>query len=209
MSELEAKYKPNHPDILITRKKIADLEGAIKGNLAQKGNGEKAEDGRTSIYYEALKKELIPLDREIQGLRAEEAKIKGMIGDYRGRIERSPIREIALGQIMQDYGQTKEAYQTLLKKREEAQQAENLERRQKGEQFKVVDPARLPDRPFKPNVQQVLLMGLLAGLAAGFGLAFLREQMDRSFRDADDVEATLGLKVLANIPRIEQEAMTG
>ena len=107
---------------------------------------------------------------------------------------------------MQEYNQSKEGYQTLLKKKEEAQQAENLERRQKGEQFKVIDPARVPEKPFKPNIQQILLIGLAAGLGTGFGLAFLREQMDRSFRDAEDVEATLGFRVLANIPKIDVEA---
>jgi polysaccharide chain length determinant protein (PEP-CTERM system associated) len=207
--ELEAKYKPNHPDILITKKRIADLEGAVRGSHVQKDKQENREDGRAGTYFEAMKRDLLPLDREIQRLRAEEGKIKGMISDQRGRIEKTPIREIALGQIMQDFNQTKEVHQTLLKKKEEAQQAENLERRQKGEQFKIVDPARIPDQPFKPNVPKVILIGLLAGLLAGLGLAFLREQLDHSFRDADDLEATFGLKVLANIPRIDQAVPAG
>jgi polysaccharide chain length determinant protein (PEP-CTERM system associated) len=207
--ELQAKYKPGHPDILITKKKIADLEGAGRGSQGQKDKQESREDGSKSTYLEALKRDLFPLDREIQRLRAEEGKIKGTIVEYRGRIEKSPIREIALGQIMQDYNQTKESYQTLSKKKEEAQQAENLERHQKGEQFKIIDPARIPTRPFKPNAPRVILIGLLAGLLGGLGLAFLREQLDHSFRDADDVEATFGLKVLANIPRIDQEVPAG
>lgn len=204
LSDLEAKYKANHPDILIIRKKINDLEAVIKTGQAQKGREENAENGRTMVYYEALKKELAPLDREIARLRAEEVKINAMISDYRARIEKTPTREITLGQILQDFNQTKETYQTLMRKKEEAQQAENMERRQKGEQFKMVDPARVPSKPFKPDFQKVLLIGLLAGLGGGLGLAFLREQMDRSFREAEDVEGTLGLKVLANIPRIEE-----
>jgi polysaccharide chain length determinant protein (PEP-CTERM system associated) len=207
--ELEAKYKPNHPDILITKKRISDLEGAVKGSLIPKDEQDKKENGRADTYHEALRKELPPLDREIQRLRAEEGRIKSTIGDYRGRIEKAPIREIALGKIMQDYNQTKEGYQTLSKKRDEAQQAENLERRQQGEQFKIVDPGRVPNRPFKPDVPRVILIGLLAGLLAGLSLAFLREQLDHSFRDADDVEATLGQKVLSNIPRIDQEVPAG
>jgi capsular polysaccharide biosynthesis protein len=80
-----------------------------------------------------------------------------------------------------------------------------MERRQKGEQFKVIDPARLPEKPFSPNVPKILLIGLMAAIGAGIGLALLREQMDRSFHDAEDVEMTLGIKVLANIPKIDMK----
>ena len=52
----------------------------------------------------------------------------------------------------------------------------------------------------------VLLIGLVLSLGAGLGLTFVREQMDRSFRDAEDLEVTLGLRVLANIPKAERKA---
>ena len=52
----------------------------------------------------------------------------------------------------------------------------------------------------------MLLIGLVLGLGAGLGLTFVREQMDRSFRDAEDLEVTLGLRVLANIPKAEKKA---
>jgi polysaccharide chain length determinant protein (PEP-CTERM system associated) len=203
--ELQAKYTDHHPDIIATKKKIADLEKRLKEGVVKKEKGEKTEDNRANLIYEEMKSQLVPIDLEIQRLKKEEVKIKGMMSDYRARIENTPVREIALNQMLQDYNQKRDAYQNLLKKREEAQQAESLERRQKGEQFKVIDPARVPQKPFKPNINQVLLIGLIAALGSGFGLAFLREQLDRSFREAEDVEATLGLRVLANIPKIEPE----
>jgi uncharacterized protein involved in exopolysaccharide biosynthesis len=89
-----------------------------------------------------------------------------------------------------------------LKKSQEAQQAENLERRQKGEQFKVIDPARNPEKPYRPDVRKILLIGLFLGFFGGAAAAFFREQMDRSFRDGEDLQVALGFKVLANIPRV-------
>jgi polysaccharide chain length determinant protein (PEP-CTERM system associated) len=207
LAELQAKYTENHPDIVSTKKKITDFEKRINEVSLKKEKGEKAEDGRAGYAYNELKSQLIPIDLEIQRLKKDEVKVKNTMADYRARIENTPVREIAISQLLQDYTQSKEAYQTLLKKKEEAQQGENLERRQKGEQFKVIDPARFPERPFKPDIPRVLLIGLLAGLGAGLGSAFLREQLDRSFRDAEDVETTLGLRVLANIPKIETEAV--
>jgi uncharacterized protein involved in exopolysaccharide biosynthesis len=128
------------------------------------------------------------------------------MGKYRARIEQTPEREQDMASLMREHHSTKESYERLLKKSQDAQQAENLEKRQKGEQFRVIDPARVPEKPFSPDVPKILLISLLAGLGGGVGLAFIREQMDRSFHDAGDVEIALGLKVLATIPRIEETA---
>jgi len=122
------------------------------------------------------------------------------------RVEQIPLHEQNMGARGKEYESMKETYEVLLKKNQEAQQAENLERRQKGEQFKVIDPAIVPEKPFSPDVPKILLISLFAGLASGLALAFVREQMDRSFHDADDVEISLGIKVLATIPEIEEKA---
>ena len=221
LKDLQSKYTDKHPDILIVKKKIADLEVMI-----EKGPEEKKESSITESdlpptrretrrersglsglpRYAELESQLMAAEMEMRRLKEEEAKVKAQISVYRERIENTPMRELAMAQMTRDYENTKELYQSLLKKREEALQAENLERRQKGEQFKVVDPARVPERPFKPDIQKILLFGFLLGAGAGFGLAFMREQMDRSFRDAEDLEATLGFKVLANIPKIDKKA---
>ena len=149
---------------------------------------------------------MIEVTSEIQKLREEEANVKAQIAKYRERTENTFLREQSLATLTRDHQNTSDTYQALLRKTQEARQAENLERRQKGEQFKVIDPARVPEKPFKPNIPRVLLFGLLLGMSCGFGLAFFREQMDSSFRDAEDLEATLGFKVLATIPKIKMKA---
>lgn len=219
LKDLQSRYTDKHPDILMVKKKIADLEVMI-----EKGSEEKKESPiresslpppptrrqRAGVNqlprYTELESQLMAADMEIRRLKEEEAKVRSQIGLYRERIENTPMRELEMARMTRDYGNTKELYQSLLKKKEEALQAENLERRQKGEQFKVVDLAKVPEKPFKPDIQKILLFGLLLGLGCGFGLAFAREQMDRSFRDAEDLEATLGLRVIANIPKIEKKA---
>jgi uncharacterized protein involved in exopolysaccharide biosynthesis len=150
--------------------------------------------------------QLAATDWEIKRQKDEEARTKAKIAEYQARIDNMPVRELAMANLTRDYQNNKETYQSLLKKNEEAQRAENLERRQKGEQFKVIDPARIPEKPFSPNILKILLFGFLLGTMSGFGMAFFKEQTDRSFRDAEDLETTLGFKVLANIPKIEKKA---
>lgn len=227
--DLQAKYTEKHPDILITKKKISELEAMVEKARLEKESEERKEseskllvsplpspkieakkevkvDLKLNPRYKEMESQLIATELEIIRLREDEAKVKAQINQYRERIENTPLRELAMAQLTRDHQSTKDNYQSLLKKSEEAQTAENLERRQKGEQFKVIDPARIPEKPFRPNIPKILLFGLLLGMGSGFGLAFFREQMDRSFRDAEDLETTLGFKVLANIPKIEKKA---
>jgi capsular polysaccharide biosynthesis protein len=87
----------------------------------------------------------------------------------------------------------------------QAQMAENLERKQQGEQFKILDPARLPEKPIKPDRNKILLMGAVIGLALGLGLTWFRESMDQSFHTVSEVENYLELPVIATIPNLREE----
>jgi polysaccharide chain length determinant protein (PEP-CTERM system associated) len=195
LDDLRSRYTESHPDVIVTKKKLADLE-------TKKDTYNVKSDPR----YRELKNQLAMTNMEIKRFQAEETNIGSQINRYRARIENVPSREQEMASLSREYQNTKETHEQLLKKSQEAQQSENLERRQKGEQFRVIDPARLPEKPFSPDIPKVLLIGFVVSIGCSFGAAIIREQMDRSFYDAGDVEVTLGFRVLATIPRIEEKA---
>jgi polysaccharide chain length determinant protein (PEP-CTERM system associated) len=209
LEELRTKYTENHPDVIAARKKLADLEDKkdepIKTEVKIEAEP-KPYDVKKEPRYKGLNNQLELTDMEIVRLREDERNIIGQIGKYRARIEQTPAREQDMASLLREHQSTKETYERLLKKSQDAQQAENLEKRQKGEQFRIIDPARTPEKPFSPDIPRILLIGLLAGIGGGFGLAFFREQLDRSFHDSGDVEITLAIKVLATIPKIEEKS---
>lgn len=198
LEALRTRYTESHPDVLTAKKRLSDLE-KNKTSYDHK-------DYRKDPRYRELKNQISLTDMEIKRLSEESSRISGQINKYFSRIEQTPTREQDMASLLREYQSTKETYERLLKKSQDAQQAENLEKRQKGEQFRVIDPARTPEKPFSPDIPKILLISLLAALGGGLALAFLREQMDRSFHDAADVEITLGLKVIATIPKIENKA---
>lgn len=201
LEDLRTKYTENYPDVIIAKKKLANLE---KNKETYNVNNVNKDNPR----YSELKKQLTMVDLEINRFVDEQRSTKGQIGKYMGRVEQMPAREQDMASLLRQYQSTKDTYEGLLKKSQEAQQAENLEKEQKGEQFRIVDAARLPEKPFSPNIPKILLISLLAGIGCGLGLAFIREQMDRSFHDVEDVEISLGLKVLAVIPKIVEEKVS-
>jgi polysaccharide chain length determinant protein (PEP-CTERM system associated) len=210
LEELRTRYTESHPDVIATKKKLADLETkkdpieTIDAKDTKDAKARDAYDVKKDPRYQGLNNQLAFTDMEIARLGEDERNIASQIGKYRARIEQTPAREQDMASLLREHQSMKESYERLLQKSQSAQQAENLEKRQKGEQFRVIDPARTPEKPFSPNVNKILLIGLFAGIGGGFGLAFFREQLDRSFHDSGDVEITLGLKVLATIPRIEE-----
>jgi capsular polysaccharide biosynthesis protein len=147
-----------------------------------------------------LRGQIAALDNQIAAKQRAEDRLKSMLGDYQGRVEATPGRESELVSLTRDYETLRQRYQNLLSKREDARIAANLERRQIGEQFRIVDAARLPERPTSPNRLRMNLLGMLAGLGLGVLLAALLEYRDASLRTDNDVVSVLALPVLAVVP---------
>ena len=204
---VELKLKPDHPDVKRLRRNVEELSKRVE---AQALEGTLASRPSRTVVMDAVKKkrltdaraELDNLDRQLQAKLAEEARLRGMLGMYQARIEAVPIREAELAVLSRDYETMQQTYKSLLQKKDESQIAANLEKRQIGEQFKILDPARMPERPTSPDRPQLYAIAILAALAIGFGLAAAAEYFDKTLRTESDVRAALNLTVLATVPYI-------
>ena len=121
------------------------------------------------------------IDKELATLAKEEEKTRSEIAQYRQRIEQGPEIEQMLVDLNQDYREANEDYQSLLEKGLQAELLDNLERSEQGEQFRILAPATLPEKPAKPNPRRILALGFMMALACGFGLAFSREHLEPTF----------------------------
>jgi hypothetical protein len=119
---------------------------------------------------------------------------------YQQRLAAAPTRESELIELTRDYQTLLNLYTGLRAKKENARMAVNMERRQIGEQFRPLDPARVPERPISPNRPQIYSMGVLGGLALGLALVALVEYRDTSLRTEADIVSALALPVLALVP---------
>jgi len=112
-----------------------------------------------------------------------------------------PSRESELVELTRDYGALQTAYTSLLTKREDSMMAANLERRQIGEQFRILDPASMPEKPYNQMRRLgISLSGVAVGFVVGLLIVVVQELRDKSFRTEDEVMAALSLPVLALIP---------
>ena len=208
LSEMQLRLTPEHPDVIRMKRRITGLKQRAEAeSLAAPLSPESAAPATPAQRLQrnrekALQFELESLDRQITNKRAEEQRLRGLAAGYQARIEAVPARETELAELTRDHETVQKMYTDLLAKNEESKISANLERRQIGEQFKILDSARPAEKPFSPNRVMINLGGVLGGLLAGFALAAFLEYRDASFRSQDEVSIVLSLPVLAQIPLI-------
>jgi len=201
---LEMRLKPEHPDILRAKRVIAGLQQRAEAEaLAQPlSDGTSASNSPQRSKIKELQAELDNIDHQLASKKDQEDRLRASAAAYQARLEAVPTRETELAELTRDYATLQQMYEGLLAKNEESKIAANLERRQIGEQFKLLDPARPAEKPFSPNRGRIDLLGLFAALGVGLALAALLEYRDSSFRTLDDVSAVLSLPVLGQIPML-------
>lgn len=201
LTTLSVEYRETYPDILQTRQEIE----AVKSQLAAKYGVPKDDvtPGSANLIDPMVRDIMRQRDEaknEVGVLKERLRRLLDQIKQYEGRVERTPVREQELMILIRDYDNMQKNYQTLLDKRLNARLAENLEKRQKGEQFRILDPANLPVAPESPNQLLILLGGLGVGCGLGAGTAYASELLRPAFRREEETERFLGVPVLAGIP---------
>ena len=208
--QLQTTYTDRHPDVIRLKGRIAEMEAKINsGEIADAGSTSVQPSGsRTNSYaanlYNDQVRQRTELNLEIKNLNSDIAKINQQIKEYQQRVENTPRREEELLTFQRDYQNIQESYKSLLNRQLEAQIAVNMEKKQKGEQFQIVDRAQVPRNPVSPDMKKLFLITIAVGLGLGGGLIFLVEYFDSSFKRSEDVEKSLGINVLATIPKIYQ-----
>jgi polysaccharide chain length determinant protein (PEP-CTERM system associated) len=202
LTQLKTRYTEQHPDVRSLENRIEALE-RVRAS---------AEPGKPAVDpgVASARRRQAEARVEVEQLRARLAEVDRRIGSFQGRVEAAPRREQEVLGLMRDYQKISENYSQLLSKKLDAEMASRLEQQQKGQQFRILDPAYLPERPSFPDRFMFGLAGAVAGLLLGLGLAVTIDVLDPSMKDADSVSAAFALPVLAVVPYVkprEQERL--
>jgi polysaccharide chain length determinant protein (PEP-CTERM system associated) len=220
LAALSAKYTGKYPEIRRLKEEVAQLEKRLAETIVTEGsavNGavplRQPPTAGSGAYSQApgsrerdeilrLRAQNKALDSEIASLRKDRQGTEKAIAVLEARLEKSPRREQEMVSLTRDYENLKLSYDDLLKKKLDAEVSQNLEKRQKGEQFQIVDPADLPQAPFTPNRPMVFGIAFAAALLVGFGGAFGFEMVNPTLRGKRDFQHFFQVPVFASIPVI-------
>ena len=200
---LQARYTADHPDVVKTKSDIAEVKRKLDELNAAAAKGTATTDKGSVAEppeIQQLRLQLHQYDDAIAQAGREQKRLQGQIGMYQGRVALSPAVEEQYKQFTRDYDTAQKFYNDLLAKKSESEMTTDMERRQQGEQIRLLNPADSPDSPSFPNRWLFTGGGLAAGLVTGLGLALWLELRDKSIRTEQDVIAAVELPMLVALP---------
>lgn len=229
LDQLQVRYGSQHPDVKrlkleIERVKATEAEESrlavqkpaetpkqnattvstpVRRVLPKVNASASVEIGQAREHIQVLKSQIGLAEKEIENRKAEQDRLQRESSLYQAKLTGIPLREQELAMITRDYDSTKGLYRSLLEKRHSADMSTDMERRMKSERFTIIDPARVPEKPFKPNRPFYSFLGSACGLILSLGLAIGHEMRRDFFLGEWELPPAIG--VLASVPRISMD----
>lgn len=214
LETLRLSYLDNYPDIVRLRHQINDLNEAI---VAEKQRREQARlAGQTTIdesvmnnpVYQQIKRELSQTQINVDTLRARITEARQQLNAVLESGKRAQGGEATLVELTRDYQVTRDIYQDLLRRRENARVSMNMDRENQGLTFKIQEAATFPTQPGGLMFWHFIGLGILFGIVAPISLVYLKLQMDPRLK----VLAPMGVKdrpyMLVSVPHLWSESET-
>jgi uncharacterized protein involved in exopolysaccharide biosynthesis len=214
LAELTSKFTPMYPTVVAARQEVTELEkriAEIQRSAPVPADGGQEDDallasasspsGREELRR--MKAQLNSSAAEIAVLKREKRIIEKNVAAVEQKIDRSPKREQEMISLIRDYENQKRSYDDLLRKKLEADVSQNLEKRQKGTQFQILDPANLPQESFRPDRRKAMLIALMLALALGFGGTIFLESMDLALHDVRNFKHLYKVRILGTLPVVQ------
>ena len=205
---LRERYSEDHPDIQRIKRSMAALEAsAVKQATAPEAADKRAVPNPIprpdNPAYIALTTQIEGVKRELSHLSALRDDLRAQQRTYDSRLLQIPEIEREYRDLTRDYDNAQTRYREVKAKQMQAEVSQELEQGRKAERFSLGEPANLPERPVSPNRPAVALIGFIAALGGGLGLAALRDALDASVKGPLELARVATVPILTAIPYIE------
>jgi succinoglycan biosynthesis transport protein ExoP len=120
------------------------------------------------------------------------------------KIAQKPLSEQVLRKLEHEVELNRRIYEMLISQAQGSQISENVQQVESESRFRIIEPAQIPIKPTKPDKKKIVLFSMLAGLAIGVMAVVIAEKLDHSFKDVEDVESFLNLKVIGTVSRVDR-----
>lgn len=204
LAALLARYTPEHPDVIKVKAQIEDLKRKMDEEpVAKKHPSTTQAITHEPAQIQQLRVKVKQDEMSIVDLTKRQSQIQDQIRVIEGRVQASPMVEQQFKELTRNYQSAYEFYNNLLKNRDNAAMATDLEHQQESETFKVLDVPSLPMSPSFPKKIVFVGGGLGAGLALALGVMYILAISDKSMYTERDVESCLKMPVLTMVPAFD------
>ena len=202
-SLLAKGFTKKHPDVVQADAEIALLQG----QLAEGAAGEGDEDvGPKSVAEQNARSEQARAELRAKSAQEDIARLRVSIAEVERRIGGTAVVAEKLDALSRQYDSLYRSYQDFSNRLQQASVQADLERRQLGEKFRILETAEPAPEPSSPNRLLLLSLGTIMGLALGGGIGLVSEVSDSSLHTSNELQAALGIPVLISVPNIMLES---
>lgn len=201
LTHLTTRYSDQYPDVIKTRAEIAEIEKKLKQD-AKPSESNSTVDTPDNPAFITLSSQLASTKSEIDSVKQQIRELNQRKEQYQHKIETTPKVEQEYNALLTERRNTQAKFDDLMRKSMEARVAYGLEQEQKGERFILIDPARVPQKPYSPNRLAIVLIGFVLGIGTGVGFGALREFTDHSVHNGNELVRATDFPVLASLPEI-------
>jgi polysaccharide biosynthesis transport protein len=201
----QQRYSAEHPDVRKLTRKVDGLENRLKGIATAVPGPQQPMRRPDNPAYIGLQARLEAATTDLRTLVATEAQLRAKLSEYETRLTATPQVERQYQALQREHEAAVNEYNKIKGKQREAELAEQLEIRNKGERYSLISAASLPDTPYKPKRILIALFGIIVAFTGGIGTAVVAEALDRTVRGAKTLLA-LNAPVLGVIPYIENSS---
>lgn len=207
LDQMRLSYTEQHPDIVSTKRVVAQLEEQKKQEAKIK-KPVTANAASQNPYYQQLSLSLAEAEAQAASLKARVSEYSSRFNQLRQQANMVPQVETDLLQLNRDYEVNKANYAQLLSRRESAQMSEDMESKTDVIDFKVIDPPYVPPNPSFPNRPLLFSVVLLLALAGGAAFAFVLSQIRPIITDRTGITALTEYPVLGTVTMIWNDTQT-
>ena len=199
-ADLTSRYTDDYPDVVAVQRKIKELRAQIaKAPPAAAVPASSAPSRGDSLSVQQLRAQLRSTEQGITQKKHDQAQLLSQIRAYQGRIQSTPAVQEEFKKITRDHSTAQAFYDDLLGKMNNSKMATDLEKRQQGENFRLMDEPNLPEKPTFPNRTVFAMVGFVMGFGLGLLIVAFIEYRDTALRNERDIWAFTKLPTLAVI----------
>jgi uncharacterized protein involved in exopolysaccharide biosynthesis len=198
----QEKYSDDHPDVIQLRNTLSNLEANRDDTAYRQQESKTIPDNPAYIQLQTA---LAQLATEERALKADGVEYRKRMADYEQRLMATPQIEKELAGLSRTLSSTSNRYWILRDKQFAAEMGQTLEMQNKGEEMILIESARVPSTPIKPNRQAIISLAFLFAMVAGIGITQLADALDHAIRDSAGIISVQGTPPLVEIPYIFNE----
>jgi polysaccharide chain length determinant protein (PEP-CTERM system associated) len=200
LDDLLRRYTDEHPDVVATKRTIAQLEQQRRAEMdGKRAGGSRQRAAPTSPVFQRIRVALAEAEAKAASLRGQLAEQNAQLDHARSLAGRMPAVEAELAQLNRDYEIVRKNYEQLVSRRESASLGEKIDQTTKVADFRVVEPPRVIPSPVKPSRTLIALMSIVAALAAGAATTFGLTQIFPTVQDTRYLKEVSGRPVLGSV----------